>query len=171
MNYPIKSLLFLVGDDEFADSPAGVNRALFADPSAKWERLDIPETGAVIAEINPNVQYARMGTRMLAAVRFTRPDKTAFIQPFYRSSGRATPELSKAGDWWPCSGLYTAAYCKWANHPADTEGYIGKHQRLYGPDGAAHPKDIWVAHHKERERVHPAYQVVCNYLQAAIPVK
>lgn len=159
MNYPIKSLLFLVGDDEFADSPARINRAMFANPDIKWMPLLKLPSSKYVVEYDPDVHMLHNGHRMIVAVRITRQDKTQFIQPFYRSSGRATPDLSPRGTWWPSSGLYTAAYCKWKGHDEDWAGFIGKHQFV---------SSKWRSHGKIVDNLHIAMKEIAARLSEVI---
>ncbi len=170
MIYPIKSLLFLVGETEFADSPAAINRHLFCNLDPKWVNLDVVIPGMAQVQLNTKATHARGGSRLMVAVRFIREDSSEFIQPFYRSSGLATPDVPQAGEWWPCSGVYTEAYCRWRNMSIRYEGHIGKHQRVtvrHKVHGG--PIDVWIGHEKDRSRVHAHYQVICDLL-AKIPV-
>ena len=157
--FNIKDLLFLTGDVEYADSPAYVNRALFA--SDGWTAQGVVRWQDVAVEVftRPSLFYH---FRTLYPV-FLRGPNRAWHQPFYRSAGMATPDSSPEGTVWPISGLYTDAYCAKRGHArSDTEGYIGKH--FCRPDTGQ-----WVHHGKERARVWPLLLQVAALPQLQSP--
>lgn len=168
----MKSPLFLVGpkrandEEPYLDDPDYVNRNLF-HWEGKWLTLPGSEghhPKLLRIEVADTPQWAAFGTRMLLPLRvLSLPDEDTLrvsYQPFYQSSGVATPFDSPKGTWWPCSGLFTRAYCDSVGLAPKYVGHIGKHYRQ---------NSVWINHEKNVKRVPPQLLQVAEWLQAAIP--
>jgi hypothetical protein len=162
-NQPRSPTLF-VGDLEFADSPAKVNYNLFLW-DGEWQTLPGSEghhPSLIRVEVATEPQAASGGTRMLVPLRVWTTDGRLIYQPYYRSSGMATPESSPRGTWWPTSGLYTEAYIATRSRSSDPvkAGYIGKHFRYRGQ---------WYPHYKSIDNLLRPHRDIAAWLDAAIP--
>lgn len=156
------SPLMFVGEQEFADDPAFVNKRLFYW-DGQW--TTIPQSvghhpNLVKAEAASKPQFARMGSRIILPVRIFLSDGRIICQPFYRSSGLATPDISPKGTWWPTCGLYTKAVCREKGIPDSYQGYIGKY---------FYAKGKWRRHLKNKDLIPKCWLETAKWLEESFP--
>lgn len=147
-------------EGEWADDPIKVNRMLFGYTSQEWMTLP-PSLGhsAKLREVQIGAgQWVAGATRLAVPIRAILTDGRIVYQPFYRSSGVATPDKSPRGTWWPTGGLYALETCSIMGH---RPGYISKYQRIQG--GA------WASHNKHLSRVGRPWQDISKWLADLIP--
>lgn len=147
------SYLFFKGDTEFADSPAKINKFLYLE-KRKFDLLFESEKHRVLYTYD-TIGIAG-GTRTATTLKIMlKQGDIIWTQPMYRSSGKATPEKTKAGEWLPINGIYTEDYCKLTGRDTKDVGFIGK--KYYDPY-----KDEWIHHHKLKENLPEVLQKVCT---------
>jgi len=144
----------LVGEREFADSPARINAWLYGD-NHTWVHL---VTGKHLrVEVSAGYIWVMSG-RVFRALRITRSSDGAVLRhPVYCSAGLATPGASPKGTWWPCSGVYTPEYCALRGHDPKWEGHIGKKIQSWEGD--------WHHHGKVVGNLPGAWQVIVQALK------
>jgi hypothetical protein len=152
-----QSPLLLEGSGEFVDSPERLNRWLYGAhrflPLVRGRVWDIS-----LSETDYRQNWG--STRVFRVLRFERlEDGLVIHQPVYRSSGLATPGTSRAGQWWPCCGAYTQAYCELRGHGPDWVGYIGKKYQL---------ESGWYHHGKELNKLTPVHRQALQILERAV---
>ena len=161
----LKSTNLLVGDEEFADSSARVNKALWLQASKGWELLwsSDGDNCDIFVDVATRLTVSPMNPRILMRVKLVNREGAVVCQPFYKSSGANNPEIE--GMWLPTSGIHTSAYAKArvlpdGKTPRDTEGWIAK--EYFSPRASK-----WVYHRKTMEELPKLLQRVSAALTHA----
>lgn len=136
-------------------------------PEAEWDRKDyrnlllfwfLPQVGVFRRmltadgwEVSVSKDCYESSGRLYAVCRF-KGHGVVVHHPVYRSSGTATPELTRQGDWLPCSGKYP-------------DGWVGKEIFWSKGDQGDLTTYRWYKHMKEVWRLPRVWQAVLGYLR------
>lgn len=121
------------------------NRAVY-EAHPKWRRIGIINGVSAYVNLNEDLHYAGRDFGLLLLQNMEK--LVSWVQPIYRSSGWATPELNTQGKWLPTAGLLTSEGRRVRYTPSARIGWITKH--FYSPK-----TEKWIRHDKTEASIPP----------------
>jgi len=128
-----------------------LNKGLYTQSHQVEFTLEVSvKYGKLKANVSPLYRRLISG-RDVRVVVFQRDDLVEWVQPFYKSSGKATPDRSPPGTWWPFSAQYWEEALD-EHFPGDDLpfGWIGK--EFWDPSEL-----VWCGHYKTPKSVPAAF--------------